>query len=181
MKCFKYLFSLPKIIFLKILYGKNIEVDMVQFFVHSLSVKNIGSGHIKISRGMKCRSNCTLLCDSGILSIGKNLFCNQNVMITALHSIVIKDNVTMGNNVVIVDHDHNYKKLSKSPFVCGSIFIDDGCWIGANVTVLKDVHLGKNCVVAAGTVVRPGVYPDNSLVYEKKDLVIKEQEKKANV
>ena len=31
--------------------------------------------------------------------------------------------------------------------------IEDGCWIGANVTTLKGVTIGRGSVVAAGAVV----------------------------
>ena len=31
--------------------------------------------------------------------------------------------------------------------------IEDGCWIGANVTILKGVTIGRGSVVAAGAVV----------------------------
>ena len=31
--------------------------------------------------------------------------------------------------------------------------IEDGCWVGANVTILKGVTIGRGSVVAAGAVV----------------------------
>ena len=31
--------------------------------------------------------------------------------------------------------------------------VEDGCWIGANVTILKGVTIGRGSVVAAGAVV----------------------------
>ena len=37
-------------------------------------------------------------------------------------------------------------------------------WLGANSVILPGVHLGKNSVVAAGTVVRPGRYPDHAVI-----------------
>lgn len=42
------------------------------------------------------------------------------------------------------------------------IEIGDGCWLGARVTVLAGVTIGKGCVIAAGAVVAKDV-PDNSL------------------
>ncbi|RAX43840.1 hypothetical protein DQ354_18685 [Arthrobacter sp. AQ5-06] len=42
------------------------------------------------------------------------------------------------------------------------IVIGDGTWIGASVTVLGGVTIGKGCVIAAGAVVVHDI-PDNSL------------------
>lgn len=43
------------------------------------------------------------------------------------------------------------------------IHIEDGCWIGARVTVLGGVRIGRGSVVAAGAVVTRDV-PENCLV-----------------
>src|SRR5699024_9872709 len=37
-----------------------------------------------------------------------------------------------------------------------------GAWLGANSVILPGVRLGRNCGVAAGTVVRPGTDADHS-------------------
>jgi len=37
---------------------------------------------------------------------------------------------------------------------CGEkVYIDEDVWIGANVTILKGVHIGEGSIVAAGAVV----------------------------
>nr|WP_304437690.1 DapH/DapD/GlmU-related protein [Frigoribacterium sp. Leaf44] len=41
------------------------------------------------------------------------------------------------------------------------VTIEDGCWIGANVTILPGVTLGRGSVVGAGSVVTKS-YPPNS-------------------
>ena len=43
-----------------------------------------------------------------------------------------------------------------------SISVGNGCWIGANVTILDGVNIGNGCVIAAGSVVTKNV-PDNVL------------------
>ncbi|MCR4913326.1 MAG: acyltransferase [Lactobacillus sp.] len=42
--------------------------------------------------------------------------------------------------------------------------IDDGCWIGANVTILPGVHIGKGCVIGAGAVVNKDCEPNGVYV-----------------
>lgn len=43
------------------------------------------------------------------------------------------------------------------------MYIKENAWIGAGATVLADVTIGKNAVVAAGSVVTKDV-PDNTVV-----------------
>ena len=38
--------------------------------------------------------------------------------------------------------------------------IEDDAWVGANVTILKNVHIGRGAIVAAGAVVTRNVGPN---------------------
>jgi acetyltransferase-like isoleucine patch superfamily enzyme len=44
------------------------------------------------------------------------------------------------------------------------IVIEDYCWLGLGALVLKGVHLGKGCIVAAHSVLTEGKYPPYSLI-----------------
>lgn len=173
---FNVLWSLLKIAFLKIENGKKLRISPIQLLSSSLQVKAGTMAIITIHKGMKCRRNCTIRCDSGKIEIKEGVFLNENVSITALESIEIGKNVTIANNVVIVDHDHDYMKRGDSGFVTSGVFIGADSWIGANSTILKGVNLGERCVVAAGTVVRAGKYPDDSMIYNSKSLEIKSKD-----
>ena len=37
------------------------------------------------------------------------------------------------------------------------VLIDDGVWIGCNVTILKGVHINKGAIIAAGSIVTKSV------------------------
>jgi len=41
--------------------------------------------------------------------------------------------------------------------VKGEVVIEDEAWVGANVTILKNVHIGRGAIVAAGAVVTKDV------------------------
>jgi acetyltransferase-like isoleucine patch superfamily enzyme len=70
-------------------------------------------------------------------------------------------------NVYITDQNHGYEDIEApigiqdpedDPVVIGS-----GSWIGSGAVVLPGARLGKNCVVAANSVVR-GEFPSYSVV-----------------
>ncbi len=66
--------------------------------------------------------------------------------------------VTIGPNVCIFDHDHSFKD-EKQEFVSEKIVVEDHVWIGAGCIILKGVTIGKESVIAAGTVVTKDVSP----------------------
>ena len=79
--------------------------------------------------------------------------------------IIIGDKVLMGPGVHIYVNDHKYVDTTipifdqdhTDPKIEDSVVIKEGSWIGARATILKGVHIGKNAVVAAGSVVTKNV------------------------
>ncbi|MBL7716936.1 MAG: acyltransferase [Bdellovibrionales bacterium] len=57
------------------------------------------------------------------------------------------------------------------------IVIGNDVWVGANVTILKGAKIGNGCVVATGSVVVRGDYPDRSVLAGSPAKVIKQIEK----
>lgn len=77
-----------------------------------------------------------------------------------------------GPGVTIYDHDHKFSVEGvKTDLNYGSVIIDDGCWIAANVVILRNTHIGEGCVIGAGTVVK-GQIPPHSLVTSDRKLNI---------
>lgn len=74
--------------------------------------------------------------------------------------------------MTIYDHDHKFNECGILPgYSTGDIVIEDGCWIGANVTILRNTHVGKGCVIGAGTIVK-GIVPPHSLVIGSREMDI---------
>lgn len=76
--------------------------------------------------------------------------------------VVIKDRVAIAPNITFVpiSNPNNSKlnsilELQKE----GKIVIEDDVWLGANVTVLPGVTVGKCSVIGAGAVVTKSVEP----------------------
>ena len=78
----------------------------------------------------------------------------------AAKSVRIGSHCLIGANVMVSDCDFHAVKpegrrhnSDPKDIGCEPVVIEDNVWLGANVTVLKGVTIGKNTVVAAGSVV----------------------------
>lgn len=132
-------------------------------------------GKINIGPGLWIRDSAELWCiNNATLDIGKQVFINSGTIISSRKHIKIGDNTIMGPNVMIYDHDHDYRN-SLHGFVEGEIEIGRHVWIGANACILKNVVIGDHCVIGAGTVVTKSI-PPYSIVYGQKDLIIRKIE-----
>jgi len=99
----------------------------------------------------------------GPLEIGDNVDINYNVQIRP-HT-VIGNNVGIGPNTQFITDTHEMgdeKRRVGKPIV-KKIIVEDGCWIGANVTVLGGVTIGAGSIISAGAVIATDIKP-NSLV-----------------
>jgi len=81
--------------------------------------------------------------------------------------LFIGRNVSIAPNVTFIcmSSANNGKEINEIPYVkevltkSADITVDDEVWIGANVTVLPGVHIGKCSVIGAGSVVTKDVEP----------------------
>lgn len=110
----------------------------------------------------------------GKLCIGADVAFNRNIIIICRNNITIEDKVIFGPNVVIYDHDHKFgsKGIIAAEYTKDEVVIEEGCWIGANVTILKGTKIGKESVIGAGTTVK-GTIPAHSLVTSDRMLRIR--------
>lgn len=134
-----------KKIFLKVLYGRNIYI-----------------GH-----NVTWRSNVHFCIEGGKIIIHSDCFLNHNCSLASLDKIEIGEGSILGENVKIYDHNHRFShkdvKIKSQGYTRAPVYIGKHCWIGSNVTILKGVTIGDNCVIAAGIVVNEDI-PDNTMV-----------------
>lgn len=177
--------NLWKIGYWKCRYGSRIRMPWVQGFDH-LSIELSENGRMSFGARNQNRGKLHLICEKeGRLEFGSHIFCNTDVCITSMGHVKIGDYCKFGNHLVIVDHDHNFKNQD-GEFLIGEVIIGDRVWIGANCTILKNVHIGNDCVIAAGCVIKEDV-PEGTLCYQKQETVYvpigqteKEHRKKAD-
>ena len=87
---------------------------------------------------------------------GSNIYVNFNFTMVDDGHIYIGDWVNFGPNVTIVTAGHPVlPELRREPFLqynC-DVHIEEGAWIGAGVTILPGVTIGKDSVIGAGSIV----------------------------
>lgn len=148
----------------KIRHPLSLKIGSLQTF-EKLRIEINGGGRAEIGFFNQNREKLFIGVYGGRLKIGNHCFFNINCSITCVESIEIGDNCKFGNNLVMVDHDHNFKKNS-SEFVSSPIKIGNNVWCGANVTILRETTIGDNCVIGAGSVIK-GDIPSNSRIIQR--------------
>lgn len=167
---FSYIITAIKSVFYRIFSVGKIKVLCPVSIKAHTQLRSYSSGKIKVGPQTEIQSNGLLSVTHGELLVGKHVYVNRNASIVAHKYIAIGDYTTIGQNVVIVDHDHDIENRGK--FVTADVVIKPHVWIGANVVILKGVTIGEGAVIAAGAVVTKDV-PDNSLFISKGETIIK--------
>lgn len=116
------------------------------------------------------------------LIIGKNCEMGDYVHIVAHENVVIGDNVLMASKIFISDTNHgeytgseqsspvtlpNDRKLVTRP-----VSIGNNVWIGENVCILPGVKIGNGCIIGANSVVTKDI-PDNCIAAGSPAKVVK--------
>ena len=82
--------------------------------------------------------------------------------------LIIKQLVITGPNLTIITGDHKYiagrwldsvSAEEKEDYYDQDVIIEEDVWVGANVTILKGVTIGKSSIIAAGALVIKDVPP----------------------
>ena len=92
------------------------------------------------------------------LHISSTAVVNNAVFNLYSGEICIGEYAFFGYNVCVLTGTHDYRLFGKSrqlavPQSGRDITIEDGAWIGTNVTIIGPCIIGKHAVVAAGAVV----------------------------
>jgi acetyltransferase-like isoleucine patch superfamily enzyme len=114
---------------------------------------HIGERLLMLGTTAPCELNAH---DGGRLEIGDRVFVNYGSSVSAHTLVRIGDDCKIGQHAIVLDCD--YHEL-EDPLHYGGhgpslpVVLERGVWLGARVTVLKGVTIGRSSVVAAGSVV----------------------------
>lgn len=120
-----------------------------------LSLANFPLNRIRCFALKKCRYN-----------IGTDVYIGKSLIVATILGkeeckLTLKNRVAMGPRVtLLLASDANWSKLNDiiSP-IRGQITIEEDCWIGANVTIMPNIVIGKYSIIGAGAVVTKDVPP----------------------
>jgi len=162
---FEYFISRQKLKGKKVFYGKRTYGNNFSITNNGIIVlgNNVFLNSFPNGSSFKTTIN-TYFHESKVL-IGNN--CRLNGIVIHSNNLVqIGDDCMFGPGTIIVDNDSH--RLCLDPFErrgvpeSRPVIIENNVWVGMNCIILKGVHIGKNAVIAAGSVVTKDVQ-ENSL------------------
>lgn len=154
---------------------------------------SMGKGDIKIGRNVRLRSRYSgnmvgmtfpvtfqLFSGDGKIWIGDNCGFSA-VVISSMSEVNIGNNVIMGGNVRIFDHDYHSLDPEKrrnpvedrKDVRSRAVNIEDDVFVGTSALILKGVHVGARSVIGAGSVVSIQEIPPDSLVLGNPAKIVK--------
>ena len=155
----------------KLTYGKRINVHWLQRISPFSSIKTFENGLLRIGRNCEFAHGCNFeVHGNGVLEIGDTTYFNRYCMISAQKSVKVGNQCFFGPGVKIFDNNHKFSKEEgvSSQLSVGTISIGNHCWIASDVIILKDTHIGDNCVIGAGCIVQ-GDISDGTLIKCKQE------------
>ena len=88
---------------------------------------------------------------------GDNVLIWDGTHIDSPAKLIIGNNVSIGPNCCIYDHDHDFSNkdllIQKQGYNSKEIFIGNNVWIASNVFIGKGVKISNGAIVASGSVV----------------------------
>lgn len=127
---------------------------------------------VSLNHNVKVYGNALIVGDSTWISLDTIISSSYNKE----EVVDIGKNCDIGPQVLFITGTHKIGNQERraGEGICLPIRIGDGTWIGAKATILGGAKVGKGSLIAAGSVVLPGIYPDNSLLVGVPAVVKKE-------
>lgn len=131
---------------------------------NNTKIKN--SKNLLLGKNVNICSNSVLICGDKI-NLKNGAYIGYFTEIMCIHGVEIGENTICGPYMFITDSNHEYNDINIPISKQGSptkeennrIIIGDDCWIGAHVSIIGNVKIGKHSVIAAGAVVNTNIPP----------------------
>lgn len=115
-----------------------------------------------------------------LLILGDYVHLSKYNCIGCTGRVVLESHVRLAPYVHITDRNHCYDDIShpiwKQPIVVKDVYIGSETWIGFGAQIMPGVHIGKHCVIAAGSIVTKDI-PDYCVVAGNPARIIKKYNK----
>lgn len=143
-----------------------------------------GIKRIKFGRRLRIFPHSRIEVQStGILTIGDNFSSGQRLHVTCGKEVIIGNNVTVAENVMITDIDHSYEiwgeHILNQPELKSCTKIGDNCFLGYGAVIMAGTVLGDQVIVGANSVVK-GKFASGSVIVGAPARVVKRYNKQTN-
>tara|TARA_R110002049_G_scaffold177184_1_gene344268 strand:+ start:381 stop:1121 length:741 start_codon:yes stop_codon:yes gene_type:complete len=128
---------------------------------------------ISVGRNFKLGAFSRMIASGTLSDLGQGITVGDNVGISEFAYIGGAGGLRIGSDVIVGQYFSTHPEnhifsdtevlIREQGVTREGIEIGSDCWIGAKVTVLDGVSLGRGCVVAAGSVVNRS-FPDYSII-----------------
>ncbi len=127
--------------------GSNVKIDATS------SINNVAIGD-----GVKIAKYCSIYgSKEGLLEIGDHSYVGMfSILNGYAKTLRIGKHVSIAQNVnIMTDSGPNASEFMQQfyPIITGDVIIEDHVWIGAGVTIMPNVHIGKCSIIAANSFV----------------------------
>lgn len=128
--------------------------------------------NLLLESGFTSGRNCRIeLFEDGVIQFGTNCHIGDNVHIASSNKVIIGNGCLFASKIFISDTSHGaYSQYGSSPdmppndrpLISSFVSIGDNVWLGENVVVLPGTTIGNGCIVGANSTVAKDL-PDNCI------------------
>lgn len=141
------------------------HISEMYIWVLAVNSFNLGGGKILYKSKVQFMPHSMVVAHpKSTIDIGEGCEISMYSRVASLGYVKLGNNVLMGPHVFIADYNHEYHDILRPIKFQGNsidrpnddspvLSIDDGTWLGTNVVVVGNIHIGKNCVIGANSVV----------------------------
>lgn len=125
-----------------------------------------------------------VIVSSGYQNLGEYIRIGNNVGVGGYSNLGGSGGVCIGDNTIIGPYfsahpeNHIFEDINKEIRLQGTqraaIIIEENCWLGAKVTVLAGVTIGKGSIIGAGAVVTKNI-PEYSIAVGNPAIILKKR------
>ncbi len=145
-----------------------------------LDAKGDDESGISIGKNFILARNGMLVCKGGRIEIGDDVSIGGNTYVISETIVKFGSNILVaGNTYIVAGGNHRFERrdipiIEQDSYSKGGIEIKESVWIGANVTIIDGVKIGKGAIVGASSLVLKDV-PEYTIVGGVPAKVIKER------
>ncbi len=119
---------------------------------------------IKCGNEVEISRNSILSCKGGgSIELGDFVAIGRNVLLSSLKPLIIDNNCSIGPYSCLLASGHGWEDPEKPVALQNreikKIIIEENVWLGAHVVVMDGVTIGKNSIIAVGSVVTQDIGP----------------------